>query len=60
MVSLQSVSENLTVIITTEVPVDKVMSVDTEYDPNGRLLTIAIADRTHARVWDISDGIEGA
>lgn len=48
------------VIITTETPIDKVLSVDTEYAPDGTLLSIGIANRTHARVWDVSDGIEGA
>ena len=42
---LQIVSEPLT---------DKVLSVDTEYDPNGNLLTLALSGSTKARAWDIA------
>jgi hypothetical protein len=42
---LEIVSERLT---------DKVLSVDTEYDPYGNLLTLALAGSTKARAWDIA------
>ena len=42
---LEIVSEPLT---------DKVLSVDTEYDPNGNLLTLALAGATKARAWDVA------
>lgn len=38
---------------------DKVLSVDTEYDPTGSLLTIALAGATKARAWDV-EGDSGA
>lgn len=47
-------------ILTEGFPLDKVISVDTEYDPNHRILTIAVAGRQSARAWDVGDGIEGA
>lgn len=47
-------------ILTEGFPLDKVISVDTEYDPNHRILTIAVAGRQSARAWDVGDGIAGA
>jgi len=40
--------------IVSEVLTDKVLSVDTEYDPNGNLLTLALAGATKARAWDVA------
>jgi hypothetical protein len=34
---------------------DKVLSVDTEYAPDGSLLTVALAGARTARVWDVAD-----
>ena len=45
--------------ISTETPHDHVLAVDTEYAPDGTLLTIGIANRTDVRVWDVSDGTGG-
>lgn len=40
--------------IVSDVLTDKVLSVDTEYDPNGNLLTLALAGATKARAWDVA------
>lgn len=47
-------------ILTEGFPLDKVISVDTEYDPSHNALTIGVASRTQARTWDVGDGIQGA
>lgn len=43
-------------VIVSEDPKDKVLSIDTEYGPNHELLTIAVAGAREARVWDVADG----
>jgi hypothetical protein len=40
--------------IVSDVLTDKVLSVDTEYDPAGNLLTLALAGATKARAWDVA------
>lgn len=36
---------------------DRIVGIDTEYAPDGALLTIAIATAQYARVWDVGDGL---
>jgi hypothetical protein len=36
-------------------PTGKLLSVDTEYDPDGNILTVGLADRTHSFTWDVDD-----
>lgn len=52
--------QNLELEVLTEgFPLDKVISIDTEYDPNHTILTIAASGRTQARAWDVGDDLGG-
>ena len=47
--------------LTFAVPTGKLLAVDTEYSPDGTILTVALANSTQSFAWDVDDldAVEG-